>query len=110
MENYSKVLRKIDKEMTAKGYAIDYVTDGEERFYAKDHSKKDLYENALACDIGSMSYQDNAGNRVSFYLVYGNKDYETIADAGWNSPKAEKDLDDIFEAVYKAYDPDYCPA
>jgi hypothetical protein len=108
MMKYDKVLHKINKEMTAKGYSLDYVTDGEDRFYAKDHSKTELYENALACDIGTMAYQDNAGNRIAFYLVYGNLDYETISDAGWNSPKAEADSEAVFEAIYKAYDPDYC--
>jgi len=52
----------------------------------------------------------DSANRCTFYLVYGNRDYETISDAGWNTPKAQADTEAVFEAIYKAYDPDYCRA
>ena len=107
---YTKVLKKIDQVMKGLNYSLDYVTDGEDRFYSKDHTKTELYENAEACDIGTMRYTDQEGNGISFYLVYGNQDYETIADAGWNTPKAGEDADKVFEAIWKACDPDYCHA
>jgi hypothetical protein len=112
MNKYLKVLKKIDKEMTAKGYKLVSVSDGDEALSSLGSSKTALYNWATQCDCGTMTYitTHDSANRCTFYLVYGNAIYETISDAGWNTPKAQADTEAVFEEIYKAYDPDYCPA
>lgn len=99
MSRYLKVLKKIDKEMTARGFTLFMVGDGEETIKAEDHKKTELYEWATQCDLGSMHYRDGLGIKVSFYLVYGNPIDETIADYGWNCDTSKAIADEVFEVV-----------
>lgn len=109
MSKYLKVLKQIDKRMTAKGYALSWVGDGDEIILAKDHSKTALYDWATQCDLGSMSYVDikadrQLENRCTFYLVYGNSLEETISDMGYNTDKAEQDCNEVQEQVSAFYE------
>jgi hypothetical protein len=112
MNKYLKVLKKIDKVMTEKGYKLVSVSDGYEALSSLDSSKNALYNWATQCDCGTMTYITpyDGAKRCTFYLVYGNEVYETISDASWNTPKAYADTEAVFEAIFKAYDPDYCHA
>ena len=109
MSRYLKVLKKIDKEMTAKGYVLTGAGDGEDWISSKDHKKTDLYAWATQCDIGALSYEDikenrQLDNRISFYLVYGNAMYETISDMGHNTDKASKDADEVADKVAEHFE------
>ena len=103
---YLKVLKQIDKQMTAKGYKLISVTDGEDRIVSSKHTKTELYDWATQCDIGSMHYQtvyDNSKS-VTFYLVYGNELYETIANAGYKNEESGKDCDEVMNIVHSIYE------
>jgi hypothetical protein len=104
MSRYLKVLKQIDKKMTARGYTLNGVNDGYEHLEAEGQTKTALYDWATQCDCGAMHYKDNEGNKVSFYLVYGNAMYETISDAGYNSEKAEKACNEVIEEVWQIYE------
>jgi hypothetical protein len=99
MSRYLKVLKKIDKEMNAKGFTLFMVGDGEDTINAEDHTKTKLYDWATQCDLGSMHYQDNLGFKISYYLVYGNAIHETIADYGWNSDTSKVIADEVWNIV-----------
>ena len=102
--NYLPVLKRINKLMTAKGYTLTSVGDGEELLKAEDALRVSaLYEWATQCDLGSMNYKDASGNSVSYYLIYGNGIWETIADYGWNTEQAEKDADEVSDDIYDFY-------
>lgn len=109
MSRYLKVLKRIDKEMTLKGYALTGAGDGEEWIYAKNHTKTELYEWATQCDLGQLSYKDikedrQLDNRITYYLVYGNAIWETISDMGYNTDKAEKDADEVLDKVSEHFE------
>lgn len=109
MSRYLKVLKKLDKEMILKGYVLTGAGDGEEWIYAKDHKKTELYEWATQCDIGAFSYKDanedrQLDNRITFYFVYGNALYETIADYGYNTEVGNKVADEVTDKVWEHFE------
>ena len=106
MSKYLKVLKQIDKRMTAKGYKLVSVGDGEESISSSTHSKTALYDWATQCDFGSMTYitTHDSANRCTFYLVYGNGIDETISDMGYNTDKAEQDCNQVQEEVSAFYE------
>lgn len=104
MFKYMKVLKKIDKEMTAKGFTLFMVGDGEDTINAEDHTKTELYEWATQCDLGSMHYRDSLGMKISYYLVYGNAVCETISDYGWNTDTAKIVADEVADKVFTHFE------
>lgn len=104
MSRYLKVAKKIDKEMTAKGYVLTGASDGEEWINADSHTKTELYEWANQCDIGALSYKDIKENRITYYLVYGNAIFETIHDMGYNTDQAGKDADEVSDKVAEHFE------
>ena len=104
MFKYLRVLKQIDKRMNSHGFTLYSVGDGEENIKSDKHTKTELYEWATQCDLGSMSYRDLEGNRVTFYLVYGNALHETISDYGWNTEKAKIVADDVSDKVSEFYE------
>lgn len=103
MINYSPVIKRINKLMTNKNYQLTSVSDGEDLLKADQATISKLYDHVLSCDFGSMHYKDNAGNKVSFYLVFGNLLHETIADMGYNTEKAEQDSDEVLKNIADFY-------
>jgi hypothetical protein len=106
MSKYLKVLKQIDKRMTAKGYKLVSVSDGEEALSSAGNGKNAMYEWATQCDCGTMTYitPHDSANRCTFYLVYGNAIYETISDMGYNTEKAEQDCNEVQEQVSAFYE------
>lgn len=104
MSKYLKVLKRIDKEMTAKGYVLTGAGDGEEWIYSKNHTKTELYEWATQCDLGQLSYKDANNNGITYYLIYGNAIFETIADMGYNTEQASKDADEVSEKIWQHFE------
>lgn len=106
MSKYLKVLKQIDKRMTAKGYKLVSVGDGEESISSTAHGKNAMYEWATQCDMGSMTYITpyDSANRCTFYLIYGNGIEETISDMGYNTAKAEEDCNQVQEEVSAFYE------
>jgi hypothetical protein len=41
---------------------------------------------------------------MTFYLIYGNAIYETIADGGYNTKQAETDWNSIADDVYDHFE------
>jgi hypothetical protein len=106
MSKYLKVLKQIDKRMTAKGYKLISVSDGEEALPSAGNGKNAMYEWATQCDCGTMTYITpyDSANRCTFYLVYGNAIYETISDMGYNNDKAEKDCEEVADQVAEHFE------
>lgn len=106
MSKYLKVLKQIDKRMTAKGYKLVSVGDGEESISSSAHSKTALYDWATQCDCGTMTYitPHDSAHRCTFYLIYGNGIEETISDMGYNTDKAEQDCNEVQEQVSAFYE------
>jgi len=104
MSKYTKVLDRINTLATEKGYHLTSVGDGEESLNAKGETLTALYEWATQCDYGSLNYRNELGDGMTFYLVYGNAIYETIADGGYNTKKAETDWDSISDDVYNHFE------
>ena len=106
MSKYLKVLKKIDKEMTLKGYKLVSVSDGEEALSSAGNGKTAMYEWATQCDCGTMTYITpyDSANRCTFYLIYGNAIYETISDMGYNTEKASKDVDEVADKVWEHFE------
>jgi hypothetical protein len=101
MSKYLKVLKQIDKRMTAKGYKLVSVGDGEESISSSTHSKTALYDWATQCDMGSMTYITpyDSGRRCTFYLIYGNGLPDTIHDMGYNCELASEDCEQVAQEV-----------
>jgi hypothetical protein len=106
MSRYLKVLKQIDKRMTAKGYKLVSVGDGGESINSSAHTKTELYDWATQTDLASMTYvipQDNS-KRCTFYLVYGNSLSETIYDMGYNNEQAGADCEQVADEVADFYE------
>jgi len=101
---YLKVLKRIHNLATNKGYILREVGDGEEFIYNKGQPMTDLYDWATQTDMGSMHYENKQGDKMGFYLIYGNAVYETISDGGYNTDKAEKDWDSIANDVSEHFE------
>jgi hypothetical protein len=102
---YLKVLKQIDKRMTAKGYKLVSVGDGEERISSNGHTKTELYDWATQTDMGSMTYSTiyDSSKACTFYLIYGNSLEDTIYDMGYNCDQAEKDCEQVADEVAEFY-------
>lgn len=103
---YLKVIKQIDQRMTAKGYKLVRVGDGEEFVTSSDHSKTELYDWATQTDMASLTYitpYDNAKG-CTFYLVYGNQLSETIYDMGYKNEESYKDCDQVADEVAEFYE------
>ena len=101
---YLKVVKQIDKRMTAKGYKLVSVGDGEESINSSKHTKTELYDWATQTDMASLTYRtvyDNAKS-CTFYLIYGNSLEDTIYDMGYNDA-AEKDCEQVADEVAEFY-------
>ena len=104
MSRYLKVLKQIDKRMTAKGYTLRAVNDGEERITSENHTKTELYDWATQTDEGAMTYNDGNGNGSTFYLIYGNGLEDTIHDMGYNTEKAGEDCEQVADEINAFYE------
>ena len=110
MSKYLKVLKQIDKRMTAKGYRLVSVSDGEEALSSAGNSKTALYDWATQCDCGTMTYITpyDSAKRCTFYLIYGNGLDETIYDMGYNCESAEQDCDQVANEIADFYSLTHC--
>jgi hypothetical protein len=104
MSKYLKVIDHINTLANAKGYHLTGVGDGEEYLGAKGQTLTALYEWATQCDCGSLNYKNELGDSMTFYLIYGNAIYETIADGGYNTKQAETDWDWIADNLYNHFE------
>lgn len=109
VNRYLKVLKQIDKRMTAKGYRLVSVSDGEESLPSTGASKTALYDWAMQCDFGTMTYitPHDSAKRCTFYLAYGNLLSETIYDMGYNCEQAEADCDQVSDEIAELYEREY---
>jgi uncharacterized protein (DUF302 family) len=78
MSKYLKVLKQIDKRMTAKGYKLVSVSDGEEALASAGNGKNAMYET-----ISDMGYNNDKAE----------KDCEEVADQ----------VAEHFERLHKEY-------
>ena len=106
MSKYLKVLKQIDKRMTAKGYKLVSVSDGDEALASLGNSKTALYDWATQCDCGTMTYitPHDSAKRCTFYLIYGNAIYETISDMGYNCDQAGADCEQVADEISAFYE------
>ena len=97
MSKYNRFLKRLIKEMNARGYSAIRAYDGEEWF------KTDLIENATASDIGALRFTKGE-NGITYTLIYGNAYYETISDYSWSNDDAQKDADEVSTLVYDFFE------
>jgi hypothetical protein len=90
--------------MTAKGYKLVSVGDGEESINSSKHTKTELYDWATQTDMASLTYvtPHDSAKRCTFYLIYGNSLEDTIYDMGYNDA-AEKDCEQVADEVAEFY-------
>jgi hypothetical protein len=104
MSKYLKVIDRINTLANARGYDLKGVGDGEEYLGAKGQTLTALYEWATQCDCGTLTYKNELGDSMTFYLIYGNAIYETIADGGYNTKQAETDWNLIADDIYDHFE------
>lgn len=78
---YDRVVEKLLKEASARGYHCCKVNDSEEDLKVTPETpESEVISWATGTDSSTMYFRNEEGERISFWLVYGNSLWETIAD------------------------------
>jgi hypothetical protein len=94
---YKSFVVNLIEECKKHGFYLVRTNDGEMRFTGKK-----MFENILQTDEDHLTFTNDKDERMSFYCLYGNEIWETIADYGF-SEATEKIADEVFNEISERF-------